>query len=75
MGITADLKYMWTKKLQKQILNLAMMSLIVSRKFMEILNPSEQKDSYHTIKDLEVKSFNKQITVLIVITSHLMEYV
>ena len=52
-----------------------MMSLIVSRKFMEILNPSEQKDSYHTIKDLEVKSFNKQITVLIVITSHLMEYV
>ena len=52
-----------------------MMSLTVSRKFMEILNPSEQKDSYHTIKDLEVKPFNKQITVLIVITAHLVEYV
>ena len=32
-----------------------MKSLTVSRKFMEILNLSEQKDSYHTIKDLEVK--------------------
>ena len=28
---------------------------------MEILNLSEQKDSYHTIKDLEVKlTFKKQ---------------
>ena len=75
MGIITDLKDMWTKKLHKQILNLAVMGLTVSRKFMEILNPSEQKDSYHTMKDLEVKSFNKQITVLIVITSHLVEYV
>ena len=66
---------MWTKKLHKQILNLAVMGLTVSRKFMEILNPSEQKDSYHTIKDLEVKPFDKQITVLIVITAHLVEYV
>ena len=46
---------MWIKKLPKQILDLAMKSLTVSRKFMEILNLSEQKDSYHTIKDLEVK--------------------
>ena len=66
---------MWTKKLHKQILNLAVMSLTVSRKIMEILNPSEQKDSYHTIKDLEVKLLNKQTTVLLVITAHLVEYV
>ena len=51
------------------------MGLTVSRKFMEILNPSEQKDSYHTIKDLEVKLLNKQTTVLLVITAHLVEYV
>ena len=66
---------MWTKKLHKQILNLAVMSLTVSRKIMEILNPSEQKDSYHTIKYLEVKLLNKQTTVLLVITAHLVEYV
>ena len=46
---------MWTKELPKQILDLAMKSLTVSRKFMEILNLSEQKDSYHSTKDLEVK--------------------
>ena len=46
---------MRTKKLPKQILDLAMKSLTVSRKFMEVLNLSEQKDRYHTIKDLEVK--------------------
>ena len=46
---------MWTKKLPKQILDLAIKSFTVSRKFMEILNLSEQKDSYHTIKDLQVK--------------------
>ena len=32
-----------------------MKSLTVSRKFTEIFNLSEQKDIYHTIKDLEVK--------------------
>ena len=31
-----------------------MKSLTVSRKFTEIFNLSEQIDSYHTIKDLEV---------------------
>ena len=46
---------MWIKKLPKQILDLALKSFTVSRKFMEILNLSEQKQSYHTIKDLEVK--------------------
>ena len=52
-----------------------MMSSTVSRKSIEILNLSEQNDSYHTIKDLEVKPFNKQITALLVITAHLVEYV
>ena len=37
-----------TKKLPKQILDLAMRSLTVLRKFTEILNLLEQKDSYHT---------------------------
>ena len=32
----------------------------VSRKFMEILNQSELKDSYHTIKDLGVKTTFQQ---------------
>ena len=38
-----------------------MESLTDSKKFIEILNLSEQKDSYNTIKDLEVElTFNKQ---------------
>ena len=46
---------MWTRKLSKQILDLVIKSFTVSRRFMEILNLSEQNDSHHTIKDLEVK--------------------
>ena len=42
------------KKLPKQILELAMKSLADSRKFMEILNLSEQKDSYNTIENLKI---------------------
>ena len=38
-----------------------MKSLTDSKKCIEILNLSEQKDSYNTIKDLEVElTFNKQ---------------
>ena len=51
---------MWTEKLPKQILDLAIKSFTVSRKFMEILDLSEQKDSYHSIKDLEVKLIFQQ---------------
>ena len=39
------------KKLPKQMLGLAMKSLADSRKFIEILNLSEQKDSYNIIEN------------------------
>ena len=42
------------KKVPKQILGLAMKSLTDSRKFIEILNLSEQKDSYNTTENLEI---------------------
>ena len=42
------------KKLSKEILGLAMKSLADSRKFIETLNLSEQKDSYNTMESLEV---------------------
>ena len=42
------------KKLPKQIIGLAMKSLADSRKFIETLNLSEQKDSYNTIENLEI---------------------
>ena len=46
---------MWAKKLSKKILSLPIKSFTGSRKLVEILNLLEKKDSYHTIKDLEVK--------------------